>query len=292
MPQPPLPELRTAKPFVKWVGGKRSLLPELMKRLPAAFNNYYEPFVGGGALFFALKNEGRINSAGGGQAYLSDINYDLIQTYQLIRRDPEPLIARLKQHARSHAKDYYYETRGQHDLGDPVEIAARFIYLNKTCYNGLWRVNSKGEFNVPMGSSKKPAICQEDNLRACHEALQDVEVRELDFLDIEAGENDFVYFDPPYHPLEGGSFTDYAKTGFREAEQTALRDLCRELHERGAKFMLSNSDTDFIRDLYADASVFRLTTVQAPRMVNCKSDGRGAVNELLISNFIRDASLG
>ncbi len=227
---------------------------------------------------------------GGGQAFLSDVNADLIHTYQVIQRDPEPLIARLREHAAEHSKDHYYEVRGQHKLDDPNEIAARFIYLNKTCYNGLWRVNSKGEFNVPMGSAVKPAICQPALLRACHAALQGVEVTLRDFGELPAEAGDFVYFDPPYHPLEGGSFTDYAKGGFREAEQTALRNLCVELHRRGAKFMLSNSDTNFIRDQYS-GEVFRLMRVQAPRMVNCKSDGRGAVNELLITNYDRDTSV-
>ena len=222
---------------------------------------------------------------GGGQAFLSDINFDLINTYQVIQRDPEPLIEKLKQHARNHAKDYYYQIRSQHQLDDRIEIAARFIYLNKTCYNGLWRVNSKGEFNVPVGSSSKPAICQPNILRACHMALHSAEVRMRNFTEVEAGEGDFVYFDPPYHPLEGGSFTDYARTGFGKAEQTALRDLCLELNRQGAKVMLSNSATDFIRELYADCSIFKSQTVQAPRMVNSKSDKRGAVNELLISNY-------
>ena len=209
----------------------------------------------------------------------------MINTYQVVQRDPEPLIRKLRQHAENHNSDYYYQIRNQHLLDDRIEIAARFIYLNKTCYNGLWRVNSRGEFNVPIGSSSKPAICQPDILRACHIALRGAELRAMDFTEVEAGENDFVYFDPPYHPLsETSSFTSYAVGGFAEAEQKSLRDLCRELHERGAKFMLSNSDTDFIRELYAD-SIFRDEKVQAPRMVNCKSDQRGAVNELLITNY-------
>lgn len=171
-----------------------------------------------------------------------------------------------------------------------MEIAARFIYLNKTCYNGLWRVNSKGEFNVPIGSAVNPAICQDDNLRVCHDALRDVEISERGFQEIEAGAGDFVYFDPPYHPLEGGSFTDYAKSGFGESEQIALRDFCHELNAKGAKFMLSNSDSKFIRELYQD-EIFKVKTVQAPRMVNSRPEGRGAVNELLITNYDRDASV-
>ena len=208
----------------------------------------------------------------------------MIQTYQVIQRDPEPLIRELQRLAAKHSKDHYYEIRKLHNLDDPIKIAARFIYLNKTCYNGLWRVNSKGEFNVPMGSAEKPAICQDENLRACHAALQGVVVLERDFRELDASQDDFVYFDPPYHPLEGGSFTDYAKTGFGETEQIGLRDLCRGIHERGVKFMLSNSDTDFIRELYAEHR-FVTHTVRAPRMVNSRPDQRGAVNELLITNY-------
>ena len=255
----------------------------MLKRSPAEFNNYYEPFVGGGALFFALKNEGRIDSAGGGgQAFLSDVNFDLINTYQVIQRDPEPLIARLKEHASQHSKDYYYEIRRQHHLDDRVEIAARLIYLNKTCYNGLWRVNSKGEFNVPMGSYRNPNICDGRNLRACHAALQGVDIRMRDFRKLEAGEGDFVYFDPPYQPLDKTSFTRYAKVDFGAKEQESLRDLCLVLHNRGAKFMLSNSDTS--SDLYGDLT-FQPKIVKAPRSVNSRADARGAVDELLITNF-------
>ena len=282
MLQARLPEFHNAKPFVKWVGGKRSLLPELLKRLPASFNNYYEPFVGGGALFFALKNERRLDFAGGGQAFLSDVNFDLINTYQVIKRDAEPLIARLKQHARKHSKDYFYKIRSQHQLDDRIEIAARFIYLNKTCYNGLWRVNSKGEFNVPIGDYKNPAICQAELLRACHASLQGVDVRLRDFRELDAAAGDFVYFDPPYRPLDKTSFTRYAKADFGEAEQEALRDLCLALHERGAKFMLSNSDTS--TPLYQDP-IFNVKPVTAPRLVNSKADSRGNVKELLITNY-------
>ena len=219
---------------------------------------------------------------GGGGAYLSDVNFDLINTYQVIQRDPEPLIAKLQIHADNHSPDYYYHIRSQQALDDRVEIAARFIYLNKTCFNGLWRVNSKGEFNVPMGSYKNPAICQPELLRACHRALQGVDVRVSDFQKLNAGAGDFVYFDPPYHPLDKTSFTRYAKEDFGLGEQVALRDLCLELHERGVKFMLSNSDTS--STLY-DSPVFNVEIVKAPRFVNSRSDRRGAVDELLITNY-------
>ncbi len=275
-----------AKPFVKWVGGKRSLLPELLARVPDSFKNYYEPFLGGGALFFALKNLGKLDlrGGGGGRTFLSDVNFDLINTYQVIQRDPEPLIAKLRIHAEKHSKAHYYQVRSQHDLDDRIAIAARFIYLNKTCFNGLWRVNSKGEFNVPMGSAVKPAICQADNLRACHIALQSVLVRKQSFEALDALDGDFVYMDPPYHPLDGGSFTDYSKSGFATAEQIALRDFCVELTDKGALIMLSNSDTPFVRDLYAGCA-FKIERVKAPRMVNSNASARGPVNELLIRNY-------
>ena len=156
---------------------------------------------------------------GGGRYFLSDINFDLINTYQVIQKDPEPLIRRLQIHAQNHNSDYYYQIRSQHALDDRVEIAARFIYLNKTCYNGLWRVNSKGEFNVPVGSYKNPTICQEEVLRACHVSLQGVDVRKRDFRKLDAGEGDFVYFDPPYQPLNRTSFTRYAIDDFGVEEQ-------------------------------------------------------------------------
>ncbi len=222
------------------------------------------------------------SNGGGGAFHLSDINFDLINTYQVIKQDPEPLIDKLRQYAQRHSKTYYYQVRKQHHLDDRVEIAARFIYLNKTCYNGLWRVNSKGEFNVPLGSYKNPAICQENIIRACHRALQGVDIRLRDFRKLQAGQDDFVYFDPPYQPLDKTSFTRYAKDDFGVKEQEALRDLCLALHDKGAKFMLSNSDTS--STLY-DNPVFKVATVKAPRFVNSKASGRGAVNELLITNY-------
>ncbi len=272
-----------AKPFVKWVGGKRSLLRELLPRAPKDFRCYYEPFLGGGAFFFALLNNKLLNITGGGRgAFLSDINPDLVSAWQVIRDDVEALIELLKDHAQDHNRDYYYSLRARHLLDDRIERAARLIYLNKTCFNGLWRVNSKGQFNVPMGSYQNPAICDEAALRSCHSALQGVDIQRRDFRALAAGEDDFVYFDPPYQPLDATSFTRYAIDDFGIAEQEALRDLCLALHERGAKFMISNSNTKYIRDLYS-ANVFALHEVKAPRMVNSRASERGAVNELIIT---------
>lgn len=262
-------------PFVKWVGGKRSLIPELLKRLPSRFGVYYEPFVGGGALFFELS--ARLKAA-----FLSDVNLDLLLTYKVIRQDPEKLLELLSCHAENHSKEHYYAVRAQHELEEPVEIAARFIYLNKTCFNGLCRVNSKGEFNVPMGDYKNPAIVNAANIQACSNALRQAEIRLGTFDTIVPQPGDFVYFDPPYHPATESSFTKYAKGDFSEKDQIRLADFYTELHRRGVFVMLSNSDTAFVRGLYKK---FKISTVEAPRTVNCKPEKRNAVTEVLITNY-------
>lgn len=266
-----------ASPFVKWVGGKRSIIDQLTKNLPENFESYYEPFMGGAALFFEIQS--RIN-----QAYLSDTNFDLVITFKAVQKDPKALIAKLEEHARKDSDDYYYKIRAQHELQDPINIAARFIYLNKTCFNGLYRVNKKGEFNVPRGSSTKPNIIQKDNILAGSQILQKANIEYREFDAIKPITNDFVYFDPPYHPSDSTSFTKYTKLDFSEKDQQRLRDFALQLNRVGVKVMLSNSDTPFIRNLYS-ANIWHVKTVQAPRMVNCKADGRGAVNELLITNY-------
>lgn len=268
-----------ARPFVKWVGGKRSLLGELTAHMPESYTDYFEPFVGGGAFFFELATSQGLR---GRSAFLRDMNFDLINTYQVIKNGVEPLILLLKEHARKHSKDYYYQVRSQHHLDDRVAIAARFIYLNRTCFNGLWRVNRKGEFNVPMGSYKNPRICHDDNLRACQDILRNTDIRTRDFRKYEAKKNDFVYFDPPYHPLDETSFTSYYKHSFGWKEQIALRDVCLELKDRGAKVMVSNSATLFIQEIYEQ---FKIHRVQAPRMVNSRADKRGLVDEFLITSY-------
>ena len=266
-----------ATPFVKWAGGKRSIIDELVDRLPASFGAYWEPFVGGGALFFEIHEP---LSA----AVLSDSNFDLTIAYGAVRGDPVALIAKLEEHARKHSETYYYKIRSQHSLQDPIDVAARFLYLNKTCYNGLYRVNKKGEFNVPIGSYANPEIVQRENINLCSAALQKatIEFREFDTIKPAAG--DFVYFDPPYHPVNATSFTKYTKLEFGETEQGRLRDFALQLHKQGVNVMLSNSDTPLIRSLYKGA-VWHLATVQAPRNVNCKPEGRGAVDELVITNY-------
>ena len=269
----------TAKPFVKWAGGKTKLLLELIARLPESYNNYHEPFLGGGALYFNLLPE---------NAILSDRNFELILCYKVIRDFIDDLIIDLKRHV--YEKDYYYSLReADRDdsflAWDSVRRASRFIYLNKTCYNGLYRVNSKGQFNVPFGKYTNPTICDEENLRACSEILQGVTVEARDYLTIEVNANsgDFVYLDPPYHPInETSDFTTYTPGGFGAEDQQYLADMCIDLSKRGVKFMLSNSDCEFIRSLYQG---FNIEQVQATRSVNSKSNKRGKVNELIIRNY-------
>ncbi len=198
---------RGASPFVKWAGGKRSIIDDLIKHLPEIFENYYEPCMGGAALFFKIQS--RIN-----RAYLSDINLDLVITFAVVKKSPEALINKLEEHSRKDSNDYYYKIRAQYELQDPIDIAARFIYLNKTCFNGLYRVNKKGEFNVPRGSCTNPNIIQRENILASSQVLQKANIKYHEFDAIKPLPNDFVYFDPPYHPAGSTSFTKYTKLDF------------------------------------------------------------------------------
>lgn len=257
-----------AYPFIKWAGGKRSLVPEIVKVLPPQFNRYYEPFVGGGAVFFAL--DSRIHSA-----YLSDINLELMITYKVISTEPERLIEELKNLSDRHKKSHYLKVRKRRYGDDAVRLAARFIYLNKTCYNGLYRVNRKGQFNVPMGRYKDPKICDEDNIRNASKVLEKVSIKSYSFESIEPGENDLVYCDPPYDD----TFTGYTDKGFDEDSQRALRDACVQWRKDGAHVIVSNSNTELIRSLYEN---FELHEVQASRTINCKGNGRERTTELLI----------
>lgn len=193
-----------AKPFVKWVGGKRSVIKELVSRLPSNINNYYEPFVGGGALFFEIFD--KVN-----YSYLSDLNIDLIIAYDVIKKDPTKLIELLEKYKINHCEDYYYKLRKEQDIEDPVKNTARLIYLLKTCFNGLYRVNKKGEFNTPIGSYKNPNIADRDNLLLVNKALQKAKVKYQDFTKITPKKGDFVYFDPPYHPTDDNSFIKWHK---------------------------------------------------------------------------------
>ncbi|MBP6788967.1 MAG: DNA adenine methylase [Candidatus Promineofilum sp.] len=267
-----------ARPVLKWVGGKGRLLPELLARLPQTFEAYHEPFVGGGALFFALAGAGRLE-----RVYLSDANAALIDVYLALRDDVEGVIAALQPHR--YERDHYYHVRAQRpdDLSLP-ERAARIIYLNKTCYNGLYRENRAGQFNVPFGRYKNPTICDEPNLRAASAVLQGVDIarRRFDSVLGYAKEGDFVYFDPPYVPLSPtANFTTYDRAGFGPDDQRQLRDVFAELARRGVRAMLSNSDTPSVRELYAG---FRVEQLFAARAVNSKANSRGKVAELLVLN--------
>lgn len=266
-----------AAPFIKWVGGKRSIISEITARIPKKINSYWEPFLGGAALFYEL-------NGGPKKSFLSDVNIDLVITYKVVQKDVESLIKQLKVHEKKHNEEYYYKIREKQHLEDPIELAARFIYLNRTCYNGLYRVNSKGEFNVPIGSYTNPDISQEDRLRKCSNALKRADIKHLDFTEINPQAGDFVYFDPPYHPTTETSFTKYASGDFTEKDQARLRNFAIELHKKGVNVMLSNSNTPFINDLYK-SSIFKIGIVNAPRMVNCKPNKRNSVEEVLITNY-------
>jgi DNA adenine methylase len=264
-----------ATPFVKWAGGKRSIVNELVSRMPKEYGSYWEPFVGGGALFFELLPP---------KAFLSDMNFNLVLAYNAIKKDLPKLIEELRKHSVCHSEEYYYKVRERHRIQDPIERAARFIYLNRTCYNGLYRVNRKDEFNVPIGSYVNPDIVREESLIACNKALQGVSIEYKSFLDITPVKGDFAYFDPPYHPINDTSFTKYSQADFTEKEQIELAEFAMKLHKAGVKIMLSNSNTKFIRDLYK-ASAFTIAIVNAPRVVNCKPNGRNSVEEVLITNY-------
>ncbi|MCC7436510.1 DNA adenine methylase [Candidatus Nomurabacteria bacterium] len=274
-----------AKPFVKWVGGKRQLLKQFKAMNlypPERFNvkagRYFEPFVGGGAVFFDLLPE---------KAYLSDLNEELIITYNVIKNNVEALIKSLKKH--KYEKEYFLKVRTKDwkKLSE-IEIASRFIFLNRTAFNGMYRVNSKGEFNVPFGKYNNPLICDAENLRKVSKALKNVEIKHQDYKAVlkKAKKGDFVYFDPPYYPVsKTASFTSYNADSFLDKEQLELRDTFVELSNRGCFVMLSNSDTPFINNIYSDIKDVRINKVQAGRAINSKSSGRGKITEVLVTNY-------
>ena len=268
------------KPIIKWVGGKRQLIKDLKRLMPKNYNRYFEPFIGGGALFFELKPK---------NAYISDYNLELTNLYTTVRDNSEELIADLCKH--KNESDYYYETRALDrdkkvftKLSD-VERASRFIYLNKTGFNGLYRVNSKGECNVPFGKYKNPKYCDSDNIKACSELLKNTEIHNGDFEDIKehVKEGDFVYFDPPYVPLNAtSSFTGYTDQGFDEDMQFRLKELCEYIDKIGAKFMLSNSSAKYVYELYKD---FNIHEVKATRSINSDATKRGKITEVVVTNY-------
>lgn len=287
MSQPPSnasSTLQSVQPFLKWAGGKQRLLPQYTPHFPPRdrINRYFEPFVGSAAVFFHRRYA---------KATLSDRNEKLIELYRMVQNDVEGVIAGLKNH-RNEA-EYYYRIRGQDlEMLSPAERAARLIYLNRTCYNGLFRENKRGEFNVPFGRYRNPAICDEPRLRAASLALKGVGLSSADFAGAvaNAGKDDFVYFDPPYVPLNAtSSFTSYDRRGFAERDHRRLADTIHQLTARGCLVMLSNSDTALVRELYRDKQ-YRLVPIEARRNINSKGDRRGPVAELLILNYTTDWS--
>lgn len=277
-----------ARPFLKWAGGKGQLLPELTLRLPAQFRRYHEPFVGGGALFFHLWNSGRLRHS----AVLSDSNPELIACYEAVRDEVEELIDLLLE-LRPHFGDreFFYEIRGWDRRPDfpqrpRVERAARTIFLNRTCYNGLYRLNNRGQFNAPFGNYRNPLIVDPENMREVSRALQHVELFVSDFSAVlqRALPGDFVYFDPPYVPLSTtASFTAYTHQGFAEAEQRRLAEVFLALAGQGCFVMLSNSYTELARSLYAGQPVHE--SLYASRKINCDGRKRGTVAELIVCSY-------
>lgn len=268
-------------PFIKWVGGKRQLLPSIRKLIPKKHNTYYEPFIGGGAVLFDIQPK---------KATINDYNSELINVYKTIKEYPEELINDLRTH--KNESEYFYHVRSLDrtesfkDLTN-IKKASRVIFLNKTCYNGLYRVNSAGEFNSPFGKYKNPNIVNEVTIRAVSKYLRDNNIQilnkdfEVSLKNIKAGS--FVYFDPPYHPISNSSnFTGYVQGGFDENDQIRLRDLCKKLNENGVNFLLSNSSSEFIEELYKD---FKITYVKANRSINSNAKKRGEIDELLIRNY-------
>lgn len=273
------------KPPVKWVGGKRGLLSQFDKHFPNSFNRYYEPFLGGGGVYFHLKPE---------KAVLNDVNPDLIILFKTIKHDLDILMYKLKILQKKYhslndnkRKKYYYEVRTKfnNDSVDDAQKSAYFIFLNKTGYNGMYRVNSSGKFNVPHGRYKNPLILDDDNLRLVSSALKGAKLMNVDFEKAVAGakKKDFVYFDPPYYPLNAtANFTSYSKDDFGEKDQLRLVNLYKKLDKMGVKVMLSNSFTPFVKKQYKD---FRQEVVKANRAINSKANKRGKIKELLILNY-------
>jgi len=274
-----------AKPFLKWVGGKKKIIPQIKQYIPESYFRYFEPFIGGGALFFDL--EPKI-------AYINDINKILVSAYKNIKNQPHEIIKKLEdlqkifyEKNNEERKIYFYEIRDAFNNTEynPFLKTSYIIFLNKTCYNGMYRENSKGKFNVPFGRYKNPKILDEKNILAVSKLLQNVIITDYSFEKaVENAESgDFIYFDPPYHPLSiTSNFTSYSNGGFTKEDQIKLRDVFKDLDKRNCFVMLSNSDTEFIREIYQE---FTQKTVSAARSINCKAAGRGKINELLIMNY-------
>jgi DNA adenine methylase len=269
-------------PFLKWAGGKRYLAEEILKRLPARIEKYYEPMVGAGAIFFELANKKRFK-----KAKISDVNEELIITYRAIRDNVNEVLLYLNQLQREHesrdSEKYFYKVRdiNKWDL-DKSQTAARMIYLNKTCFNGLYRVNKAGKFNVPYGNYKNPTICNPKALIMVSKVLQKVQITIQDFeaAVTKVRAKDAIYFDPPYWPIKKGAFTSYTDAGFDSLDQERLANLAQKLKKKGVFALFSNSDVPSIRELYTGLNIDK---VLVPRRINADGEGRGKITELLIA---------
>jgi len=307
--QTKLIEETNPKPFVKWAGGKKQILKSIHKILPneikdtKVIKKYFEPFLGGGAVFFYLLSKYKIK-----HAYLSDINKDLILTYNVVKKSPKKLIEELQilsddflPKTLDDRKEYYYSVRNEFNKDiedfDPIIRASQMIFLNRTCFNGLYRVNKEGKFNVPIGSYKNPTICNKNNLLNVSKALNDIKDIKIVCDDYskskdEIDENSFVYLDPPYLPIKENSFTDYDSNGFGIKEQIELSDFCKNIDKKHAKFLLSNSNPKnsenkgFFNEHYGlDKKLFKYEEIDVRRSINSDKNKRGPIKELLIYNY-------
>jgi DNA adenine methylase len=278
--------LVTPKPFVKWAGGKRQLIPILHQNLPEAFGTYYEPFLGGGALLFHI-----LTDKNGQKCSISDLNSDLVLAYTTIRDRIDALISSLKSHEKNYQKDsksYYYSVRESNPRNE-VEKTSRLIFLNRTCFNGLYRVNSKGKFNVPLGKYTNPNIVNEENIRAVSSILQtnriSIKCRDFESVLRDAKKGDLVYFDPPYQPVSStANFTSYTTKDFTYDDLTRLAELCLKLDSKECHVLLSNSDSKEVSDIFAKKP-WKITRIEANRSINSNSKKRTGHFELLIKNY-------
>ena len=278
--------LVTPKPFVKWAGGKRQLIPIINQNLPESFGTYYEPFLGGGALLFHI-----LTDKNGQKCSISDLNSDLVLAYTTIRDRIDSLIASLKNHEKNYQKNsesYYYSIRESNPRSE-IEKTSRLIFLNRTCFNGLYRVNSKGKFNVPLGKYSNPNIVNEENLRAVSHILQSsrisIKCRDFEAVLRDAKKGDLIYFDPPYQPVSAtANFTSYTNKDFTYDDLTRLAELCLKLDSRGCNVLLSNSDSKEVAEVFAK-NTWKITRIEANRSINSNSKKRTGHFELLIKNY-------
>jgi DNA adenine methylase len=274
---------KQAKPFLKWVGGKGQLINDIVSLLPTQFNDYFEPFIGGGAVFFSLYSQGLLKNKA---ATLLDFNDELINTYSVLKQagGVTKVVKLLSGEKYANTSENFYMIRAEVPT-NKYERAARMIYLNKTCFNGLYRVNGSGKFNTPFGKYANPTICDIDNLKACGKALQGVSLVSGSYDNIKelAKKGDLIYFDPPYQPVsKTANFTGYTKNAFGEKDQESLAALYSDLDKRGCHLMLSNSDAPLILELYKK---FDIHIVKAKRAINCNANNRGKVNEVIVTNY-------